>query len=150
LGWGKRPCPLCRCGRCSMSSPQLSSSSCRGGERGSDGRDDWIRARRFLPEGCYGATKLFRPEQALILVDNATFGRHGGPTTTSKSEALFCLVRWGSALLRQQVTRSSPEEEKRPVDAKLRRKRAAGQFGTASRRKHLEIAGVWWRWRPGA
>ncbi|XP_071681951.1 uncharacterized protein [Lolium perenne] len=107
LDWGEGSCPLRRCGCCSNSTPLLSSSSCRGGERGSGGRADWIRARRRLPAGCYGASssELLRAKHASLLIDDAIFGRHGGPTTTSKTEALLCFVRRGSTLLRRQVVR---------------------------------------------
>jgi hypothetical protein len=102
---GEGSCPLCRREGCFSSSSPLPSLTCRGGKTGRDGRTSWILPRRRLPAGCYGASsELLCANHALILVDSAILGRHGGPSATSRSEASLPSC-WNSASRFHQVVR---------------------------------------------
>jgi hypothetical protein len=99
-------CSLCWCSSCSNES--LRSSLARhGGERRGGDPTSWDPAHQRLPAGCYGASssKLVCAEHASLLVGGTIFGRHGGPSATSKTEALLRSVRRSSSTLRRQVVR---------------------------------------------
>jgi hypothetical protein len=67
-----------------------------------------LALHRPLPSRCYGAPLpgLLRADHTVSSVDDAMiFGRHGGPYSTSRMEALFCIHRWSSTLLHRQVVR---------------------------------------------
>lgn len=99
-------CSLCWCSTCSNPSLRSSLAHHGGGRRGG-GSTSWAPAHQRLPAGCYGVSspKFVCAEHASLLVGGTIFGRQGGPSATSKTEALLRSVRRSSSSLRRQVVR---------------------------------------------
>jgi hypothetical protein len=80
---------------------------CHGGQKRSGGDALANPTRRLMPAGCCGdvVLALHRAIHAASSSDAVILGRQGGPSTTSKTEALLCSVRRSSPFLHQQVVR---------------------------------------------
>jgi hypothetical protein len=107
LDWSS--CFVCRCRLQRRSKVLRSALACRGGAgRGCGGDAAFCGCLyRILPKWCYEAAlfRFPRAEHMASKFDVVTFGRDGGPNSTSMAEALSESSRWSSTLHRFQVVR---------------------------------------------